>query len=162
MAISAMKAKAGEIMSSPPVVVGESTPLKEAATLMIDRRIGCLPVVDNMGRLTGVVTERTFQAQIAGVRPKSALNPERRILEELYIEGPDSMSDLRQDFIASYSRPVSEVMLTSPPTISRATPLWEIADTLLKTQMSHLIVVLDGKPIGVVARHDLLRAYADK
>lgn len=160
MPISALKANAGQIMSSPPIVVSKSTPLKEAARLMIDNRIGCLPVVDEMGKLTGVVTERTFQVQIAGVRPASALSPERRVLEELYIDGPDRMNSMQEGFIASYSMPVSEVMLDSPPTVNRETPLWEVADKLLKSHMSHLVVVQDGKPIGIVARHDLLRAYA--
>ena len=160
MPISALKANAGQIMSSPPIVVSKSTPLKEAARLMIDNRIGCLPVVDEMGKLTGVVTERTFQVQIAGVRPASALSPERRVLEELYIDGPDRMNSMQEGFIASYSMPVSEVMLDSPPTVTRETPLWEVADKLLKSHMSHLVVVQDEKPIGIVARHDLLRAYA--
>ncbi len=161
MSISALKVNAGEIMSSPPIVVSETTPLKEAATLLIDNRIGCLPVVDEMGRLTGVVTERTFQAQIAGVRPDSAMSRDQRVLEELYIDGSDSMNDVREAFIASYSKPVSQVMLGSPPTLSRDTPLWKVADELLRTHLSHLVVVLEGKPIGVVARHDLLRAYAN-
>jgi CBS domain-containing protein len=160
MAISALKVNAGEIMSSPPVVVSESTKLKEAAALMIEHRIGCLPVVNEMGKLTGVVTERTFQVQIAGVRPSSALSPDRRVLEELYIDGPDHMNQVQEGFTASYSLPVSEVMLESPETISRETPLWEVADTMLRTHLSHLVVVLEGKPIGIVARHDLLRAYA--
>lgn len=160
MPISALKANAGQIMSSPPIVVSKSTPLKEAARLMIDNRIGCLPVVDEMGKLTGVVTERTFQVQIAGVRPASALSPDRRVLEELYIDGPDRMNSMQEGFIASYSMPVSQVMLDSPPTVTRETPLWEVADKLLKSHMSHLVVVQDEKPIGIVARHDLLRAYA--
>ena len=160
MAISALEANAGEVMSSPPIVVSESTKLKEAAKLMIENRIGCLPVVDEMGKLTGVITERTFQVQIAGVRPHSALSPDRRVLEELYIDGPDRMNIVQEGFIDSYSTPVKEVMLTDPPAITRDTPLWKIADTLIKTHLSHLVVVLDEKPIGIIARHDLLRAYA--
>ena len=85
MPIYALEATAGEVMSSPPIVVDETTSLKEAAGLMIENRIGCLPVVDEQGKMTGVVTERTFQVQIAGVKPSSALSPDRRVLEELYV-----------------------------------------------------------------------------
>ncbi len=160
MPLSLLEAKAGEVMSSPPVVIGESTPLKEAAQLMITNRIGCLPVVDEQGKMTGVVTERTFQVQIAGVKPSSAYSHDRRVLEELYVAGPDRIGDVQEAFVASHREPVSEAMLESPPTVTKETPLWQVADQLLKTHMSHLVVVQDGKPIGVIARHDLLRAYA--
>ncbi len=160
MPIYALEATAGEVMSSPPIVVDETTSLKEAAGLMIHNRIGCLPVVDEQGKMTGVVTERTFQVQIAGVKPSSALSPDRRVLEELYVAGPDHLGAVQEAFVGSYSKPVAEAMQESPPTVAKETPLWEVAETLLKQHLSHLIVVQDGKPIGVIARHDLLRAYA--
>lgn len=162
MPVSALETNAAKVMSSPPVVISESVSLKEAAKLMIDKNIGCLPVVDQEGRLSGVVTERTFQVQIAGVRPDSALSPERRVLEELYVDGPDRTSLTQERFAASHSRPVREFMLLSPLTVERQAPLWKVADSLLKNHMSHVIVVHDGKPVGVIARHDLLRAFASR
>lgn len=45
-----------EVMSEPPVTVESDTPVREAARLMVARKIGCLPVVDG-GRLVGLVTE---------------------------------------------------------------------------------------------------------
>ena len=46
-----------EIMSEKVLTVGPDTPLKEAATLMLSRKIGCLPVVDEENRLMGLITE---------------------------------------------------------------------------------------------------------
>jgi CBS domain-containing protein len=43
-------------MSSPPVVIGPDATIREAALLMADGKIGCLPVVEK-GRLIGLVTE---------------------------------------------------------------------------------------------------------
>lgn len=126
---------------------------------MVDRQIGCLPVVNNDAGLTGIVTERTFQVQIAGVKPDSALTQDRRIWEELYVDGPDRMSQVQESFIASYSRPVSEVMLTDVPTVKREVPLWKVAELLLSGHASHMVVTQDRRPLGVIARHDLLRAY---
>ena len=45
-----------EVMSSPPITVLEDAPLEEAARLMVERKIGCLPVVRD-GELVGVITE---------------------------------------------------------------------------------------------------------
>jgi len=45
-----------EIMSHPPVTISPDAPIKDAAHLMIDRKIGCLPVME-AGKLVGLITE---------------------------------------------------------------------------------------------------------
>jgi acetoin utilization protein AcuB len=45
-----------EVMSSPPIVVGPEAPVEEAARILADNKIGCLPVVDG-AELLGLVTE---------------------------------------------------------------------------------------------------------
>ena len=45
-----------EVMSSPPIVVGPDAPVEEAARMLADNKIGCLPVVDGEA-LVGLVTE---------------------------------------------------------------------------------------------------------
>ena len=46
-------------MTEDPVTVAPDTLLTDAARLMIDRGVGCLPVLDN-GRLVGILTEGDF------------------------------------------------------------------------------------------------------
>lgn len=45
----------GEIMTTPVVVAGPTTTLREAANLLRGRTIGCLPIVEK-GKLVGIVT----------------------------------------------------------------------------------------------------------
>jgi CBS domain-containing protein len=45
-----------EVMSEPAITVSPEAPVKEATRLMLDRKIGCLPVVDGHS-LVGIVTE---------------------------------------------------------------------------------------------------------
>lgn len=45
-----------EVMSSPPITVPEDAPLEEAARVMVEKKIGCLPVMHN-GILAGMITE---------------------------------------------------------------------------------------------------------
>jgi len=47
----------GEVMTHAPETVTADTPLAEAADRMADRRIGCLPVVGDDGRLAGILSE---------------------------------------------------------------------------------------------------------
>ncbi len=46
-----------DIMTRDPQTVGLDTPLRDAAERMLQHQIGCLPVVDEAGRLLGLVTE---------------------------------------------------------------------------------------------------------
>ena len=48
-----------EVMSSPPITVSEDVPLEEAAKILVDKKIGCLPVIRD-GKLIEMVTETDF------------------------------------------------------------------------------------------------------
>jgi len=48
-----------DVMTTDPVTTTPDTPLAEAARLMLERKIGCLPVVER-GRLIGILTESDF------------------------------------------------------------------------------------------------------
>ena len=48
-----------EVMTNDPVTIGPDAPLAEAARLMLQRKIGCLVVLED-GRLAGILTESDF------------------------------------------------------------------------------------------------------
>jgi acetoin utilization protein AcuB/CBS domain-containing protein len=49
--------KVYEVMSNDPITVTPETSLREAAMLMIENKIGGLPVVDEHGSVLGIITE---------------------------------------------------------------------------------------------------------
>ncbi|HHB90284.1 MAG TPA: CBS domain-containing protein [Anaerolineae bacterium] len=51
--------KASEIMTSPVLVTGPDCPLEEAARMLIEKKIGALPVVKD-DELVGIITETDF------------------------------------------------------------------------------------------------------
>jgi CBS domain-containing protein len=53
------------VMSAPPVIVAPDATVEEAACVMADRKIGCLPVVEN-DELVGLVTETDLLRYFAG------------------------------------------------------------------------------------------------
>src|SRR5262245_66616427 len=55
----------GAVMTSAVLVVESDRPIAEAARIMIDHKIGALPVVDD-GRLVGIITESDFVRAMAG------------------------------------------------------------------------------------------------
>lgn len=53
-----------DVMTTDVVTTGPGTALVEAARILAERKIGCLPVVEN-GRLVGILTEGDFVALVA-------------------------------------------------------------------------------------------------
>lgn len=50
------KIKAKEIMTPNPITIGPDAPLDQAARIFFDRRIDCLPVKNEKGKLVGILT----------------------------------------------------------------------------------------------------------
>lgn len=46
-----------DVMTASPVTTTPDTPVEDAAELLVDRRIGCLPVLEDDGELVGILTE---------------------------------------------------------------------------------------------------------
>ena len=55
------RARVRELMSEDLTIVGPDAPIEEAASLLVVKKIGCLPVVAH-GRLVGIVTETDLLA----------------------------------------------------------------------------------------------------
>ena len=60
-----------QVMSAPPVVVDSDTPVEEAARIMADNKIGCLPVVQGE-ELVGMLTETDLLRYFADLVTRDA------------------------------------------------------------------------------------------
>ncbi len=84
------KLKVREFMSHPVYVVGENCPLEDAAKIMVEKKIGCLPVMRG-DKLVGIITEtdifKAFTKMLAGgepgIRATVRLHRHRGVLAEL-------------------------------------------------------------------------------
>jgi len=75
---------AADLMTTPPVTIGPDDPVAHAAKLMYGRRVKRLPVVDDDGRLIGIVTRSDVLSVYA--RPDEQIRHEiiqKVILEDL-------------------------------------------------------------------------------
>ena len=138
------------IMSRPVAVVHAGTTLAEAARRMLAANVGSLLVVNDADELIGVITESHFCARRAGI-PFSTLHRPQVLGEWLGEWGVERV------YREARRRTVGEVMT---PRLYSVT-LDESVETLLRMIMEHGIthvpVVVEKKPVGVVARHDLLK-----
>jgi acetoin utilization protein AcuB len=67
------KVKVSDVMTKKVITVTEETPVEEAARIMVDNKIGGLPVVDESHVVVGIITEtdifKTFLELIGARRP---------------------------------------------------------------------------------------------
>jgi len=79
---------AGELMTSPAVTIGPFATVPAAARLMSDHHVRRLPVVDEHGRLIGIVSRRDLLSVF--LRPDEDIADDiRTVLDEVLAEGPD-------------------------------------------------------------------------
>ena len=57
------------VMSAPPVTIGPAESVEAAARIMAERKIGCLPVLDEEDHFVGLVTETDLLRHFAGLPP---------------------------------------------------------------------------------------------
>lgn len=62
----------GRLMSSPVQTVSRTTPIQEAAELMLSKGIGSVVVVDEVGHLDGILTATDFVTLAADGQPAEA------------------------------------------------------------------------------------------
>lgn len=135
-----------EAMSTPPRVAREEATIEEAARIMLDEGIGCLPVVDADGEMVGIVTE----SDLTGARPWLSLRAwaQSEASEETGPAAPD-LERLR-------NTRVEEVMTRQVVTATPEEALSAVVGRMMERKLHHVPVVENGVPVGVLARHDLL------
>lgn len=144
-----------EVMSEPAITVNESASLAEIADLMLKEGIGCVPVVNNQGLISGIVTESDFAAKEKGV-PFSTFRAPQIFGQWMGKSGVEQMYQAAREMKAE------EVMKSKVVTLTENDPLEKAIELLLKHNVNRLPVVRDGKPVGIVSRHDLLRLMLQK
>ena len=77
-------AKVEDVMTSDVVTATPETPLHEIATLLEERRIKRVPIVDKVGNLVGIVSRANLIQVVASARPKLEMTlPDSTIRQKL-------------------------------------------------------------------------------
>lgn len=136
-------------------VVKTTTTVDEALELLVQNRITGLPVVDEAGKLIGVVSDFDLLAldSISGKRiSDDSLFPEAGRTWKAFKE-------IQKLISKTQGRTVGEVMTPSPLVVREMTNLEDAARLLLETKYRRLPVVDDaGRLIGLLTRGNVIRA----
>ena len=143
--------RAHQIMTKDIISVSPSTSIEDAARIMLQTHISGLPVLDDGGKLVGIVSESDFlrRSEIGTGRKRPAWLQ--------FLIGPGRAA---ADFVHERGRKVEDVMTENPVTVDQETPLEDLVRLMEKKGIKRLPVMSGNQLTGIVTRSNLLQAVA--
>jgi CBS domain-containing protein len=138
---------ARDVMTRDVITVRPDAPLQEVATLFVSRRISGAPVVDEEGKLVGIITEADLLRREAQPMPEAR----RGFLSFLW---------QNRRLRAGRTVRVEEVMTHDVVTATEDTPVRELARQMILRKINRIPIVREGRVVGIVTRNDVLKAFA--
>ena len=143
---------AADVMTREVVTVTRETPVLELARIFTERGISSIPVVDEAGKLIGIVTETDLVEQDKSLHIPTVVSIFDWVI---YLE---SDKKFEKELKKMTGQTVGDIFSTEVTTVTPSTPLSQIADLLSSKRINAVPVVEDHKVVGIVARIDLIRS----
>jgi len=145
-----------DIMSTNLIAVRPDASVSDAADVLADKGVASLLVIDDEGKLAGVLRDDDLIASEARVHVPTFIN-----FLGLGMPFPGEMKHLEQELKKIAGASVREVMEDSPPTISPDATLEDVATLMHERNVNSVPVVdADGRVVGIVTRADIVRFIA--
>lgn len=145
---------AKDIMTAEVVTVTPETDINEAAGILLDKGFNGLPVLDEQGRLQGILCQSDLVAQQRELPLPSIFT----VLGGFV--ALTSLSQLQRAVDKMAATKVGQAMTLDPVTVSPDTAVDKLADLMVEKKF-HTIPVVDGQSlVGVIGKRDMLRLLA--
>lgn len=145
---------ARDVMTADPLVVAPDVEVRAAAQLMSENNVGSLPVVDG-DRVVGIVTEGDLIMQDVKLEYPTYIH-----LLDGFIMYPPSTARFESQLKKAVAAKVEDVMTKNPVTVQVDAPIEDVASLLADREVSRLPVLEGERLVGIVSKHDIVRAIA--
>ena len=143
--------KARDVMVAPVITASPNASVKSVAETFVRHRISAVPVVDDKGKLVGIISEGDLLH-----RAEAGTEKRHPWWLRAFI-GPDARAN---EYAKAHARKVSDAMTQQVVTASPETPLHEVAALLEKHSVKRVPIVENNQLVGVVSRANLVQAVA--
>jgi CBS domain-containing protein len=143
--------KARDIMTTDVITVYPETEITQAASLLLEKHVNGLPVVDKEGLLKGIICQSDLMVQQGKIPLPSFF---------VLLGGAIPLSSSKQiekEVQKMAAITVAEAMTPDPATVDPETGLEEIATLMVKSNIHTLPVLENGYLVGVIGKEDILR-----
>jgi CBS domain-containing protein len=138
--------KVSEIMSRDVVSAAPETPFKSIVERLVESNVSGLPVIDESGKLVGIVTEADLASKEAyGVRRRGVLS----LLADV-LAAPQWLTK-------AFGWAASDVMTKEVVVCGPDEDVRVAARRMLERRVKRMPVVQGGEVVGMVSRQDILR-----
>ncbi len=143
---------ARDIMTANPITVARDLSVTDAARLMVENRVGALPVLDGT-QLVGLVTEGDLIMRDVKVEFPTYLH-----LLDGFIMYPPATARFEAELKKAVGATVADVMSTEPVTAEASMTVSDLATLMVDRDVSRVPVLEDGKLVGIVSKSDIVRS----
>jgi len=144
--------KVADVMTREVITVTPETPLRELASILSDKNINGVPVVDDKGNVLGVVCESDLVNQNRPLHIPTVFV----ILDSVIpLESP---WHLQKEFKRIAATTVGDIYTRPAVCVGPDTDLSEIAQIMSKRKLYTLPVCEGGKLVGVIGKADVIRS----
>jgi CBS domain-containing protein len=143
--------KARDVMVSPVITVKQSCTVRDVAKTFVEHRISGVPVVDDHGKLVGIVSE-------SDLMHRSEAGTERK--RSWWLQALTADETLVADYVKAHACRVTDVMTHQVITAAPDATLRDIAALLEKSSIKRVPIVENGQLVGIVSRANLVQAVA--
>lgn len=145
-----------EIMTTDVVTLHADDSLEDAVRALVARGISGAPVVDDDGRLLGVLDDSDLLLSEARVHAPTAIE-----ILGAYIPMPGTIKKFEEEVRHALGRTVADLMDADAPRVGIDAKVEDVATAMLAKHISRVPVVdEDDKVIGIVSRGDLVAAMS--
>jgi CBS domain-containing protein len=145
---------AGDVMNAGVKTVRVDLTASELAAFLAENQISGAPVVDQDGRMVGVVSLMDLAENEATRRVARDEGP------EFYLHGWEDKMDpgeVRRLRVVDEDLLVGDIMTPTVYTVPAETSVSEVARTMLAGRVHRLLVTREGRVVGIVTTMDLLK-----
>jgi len=141
-------------MTKNVIVVAPETPVAEIAKLLAEHNISGVPVVDEQGKLQGIVSEADLVVRAARPRFPRYIPFLEGII---FLENPAHYEqEVRKMLAVAAADIMTEKVITAPPTAS----IEELATLMTERNINRVLITEDERVVGIVTRGDIVRNLA--
>jgi len=149
---------AKDIMTVSTISVSKNNNVKVALDLLAEHNISGLPVVDDEGKVAGIISGSDIlrYSQQKSVVPKTSSS----FWFSPYTES-DDIAAIRDGFENLHRTAIGQVMTKNVFTVKGDTPVSDVAKLMISRNINRVPVVDDsGKLLGIISRADLVKFMA--
>jgi CBS domain-containing protein len=143
--------KVKDIMTTELITVSPQTEITSAAKILLEKRINGLPVIDDSGKLVGILCQSDLVAQ-----QKSIPIPSVYTLLDSFIP-LTSLKRIDREVQKIAALKVEQAMTPDPVTVGPETDIEDVARLMVDKKYHTLPVVEGDKIVGIVGKEDVLK-----